>query len=177
MAFRIPRFDRTIPLVHKEGLPTIVFHQWWNSVAKSIEVAITGIQDALAAAGIALGAAAAAQAAADAAQIAADNAQVAADAIVIPPTGSITVTNNYTIDPDTDHTILGDASGGNITITLPLAAISQGPFVVKKIDGSANVVFIQRTNPDQINGGVNIGLTTQYETSNLGSDGINDWYG
>lgn len=72
MAFRIPRFDRNVPIVEENRTPTLPFHQWWDSAAKSIERSINGIQDALEAAGIALNAASVAQAAAVAAQNAAD---------------------------------------------------------------------------------------------------------
>lgn len=79
MAFRVPRFDRTIPLVDEKRTATYPYHLWWDRAAKSIEDAINGIQDALTAAGIAQAAADDAQAAADAAQAAADSAQAAAD--------------------------------------------------------------------------------------------------
>lgn len=79
MAFRIPRFDRSIPVVESNRTPTLPFHIWWDKAAKAIEDAINGIQDALIAAGIALNAAEDAQAAADTAQAAADAAQAAAE--------------------------------------------------------------------------------------------------
>lgn len=64
-----------------------------------------------------------------------------------------TVTTNYTITLS-DGTILVDASGGPVNITLPSAASAQSLiFNVKKIDSSANVVTLigvvdGNTNPE-----------------------------
>lgn len=79
MAFKLPRFDRSIPIITDKKTPSTTFHQWWQEAVKQLETAITGIQDALDAAGIAIAAAADAQAAADAADAAATAAQNAAD--------------------------------------------------------------------------------------------------
>lgn len=68
MAFKLPRFDRTIPVVNPDFSPSLTFHVWWQEVVKRIEVAINGIQSALEAAGIAQAAAEAAQAAAESAE-------------------------------------------------------------------------------------------------------------
>lgn len=73
MALRLPRFDRSIPIVNDNKTPTLPFHQWWDRCLKKIEEAINGIQAALLAAGIALDAAEVAQAAADAANAAAES--------------------------------------------------------------------------------------------------------
>lgn len=55
----------------------------------------------------------------------------------------VTKTDSYTITK-TDHVILADASGGNITITLPkLSDIPDDKiYHVKKIDSSGNTVTI-----------------------------------
>lgn len=73
VAFKIPRFDRSLPIVEDNRTPTLPFHIWWDRAAKAIEQAITGIQSALEAAGIALDAAEVAQQAAADAQTAADS--------------------------------------------------------------------------------------------------------
>lgn len=79
MAFKIPRFDRSIPLVTDTFTPTITFHQWWDTVARKLEEAIASIQSNVAAIQAALNAATAAQAAAVVAQTAATTAQTAVD--------------------------------------------------------------------------------------------------
>jgi hypothetical protein len=78
VAFRVPRFDRSIPIVEENRTPRLPFHQWWDVAAGQIEEAINGIQDALLAAGIALEAAADAQDAADTAIAAAASAEASA---------------------------------------------------------------------------------------------------
>lgn len=78
-AFKLPRFDRSIPVVEENRTPTFAFQQWWDLTLKRIETAITDIQNAQAAADAARAAASDAQAAADAAQTAANTAQSAAD--------------------------------------------------------------------------------------------------
>lgn len=110
MAFRIPRFDRSIPLVNKDLTPNTTFHQWWDRVARGIESSINGIQDALNAAGIALSAAGAAQAAADDAQAAANAAQGAAD--------SVGVVSKLTNSGCTGLTITATDAGTNATVTI-----------------------------------------------------------
>lgn len=174
MALRIPRFDRTVPLVDEKGLPTIVFHQWWDSVAKAIEQSINDIQDALAAAGIALAAAAAAQTAADNAQTAADTVAATVAGLDIPPTGSQTVTANYAVT-GTDSIINVDATAGMVVITL-LGAASPYPVTVKKIDASGNAVRLAAQAGETVNGGPTFDFTTTGETHVCTSNGIDEWY-
>jgi hypothetical protein len=69
----------------------------------------------------------------------------------------------------THYTILVDASGGAITIDLPdstvTANINGRVYNVKKIDGSANAVTVQRAGAsDQIDGATTSVLTVQYQT-------------
>ncbi len=61
------------------------------------------------------------------------------DVAVVTKTGDYTVTVN-------DHVVLADASGGNITITLPaLADIpDEKIYHVKKIDSSGNTVTVKQ---------------------------------
>lgn len=49
MTFRLPRFERTIELVGKDGRPSVAFHRWWQSTITAIE-AQEASQDALLAA-------------------------------------------------------------------------------------------------------------------------------
>ena len=79
---------------------------------------------------------------------------------------------NYSITAN-DATVLVDASGGAVTVTLP-APIAGRKYVVKKIDGTVNAVNIA-------GGGNNIdGIATQsttnpHQTFVLQSDGTN-WF-
>lgn len=80
MAYKLPRFDLSIPVVDDTNHGTLTFHQWWDRAMNSIEKALSGlgenieaIEAALEAAGIAISAAESAQAAAEAAQAAAQS--------------------------------------------------------------------------------------------------------
>jgi hypothetical protein len=57
--------------------------------------------------------------------------------------GVLTKTSDYTMAV-ADRTILVDASGGAVTITLPNAYLARGlRYYIKRISGGANVVTIQ----------------------------------
>lgn len=103
MAFKLPRFDRSIPIVYDNKTPTLPFQQWWDMALKKIEAAIVGIQDALTAAGIALDAAAAAEAAAATAQTAAD---------------SVTATAKLSSSGVSGCTITGTDVGTDVTVAI-----------------------------------------------------------
>jgi len=82
---------------------------------------------------------------------------------------------NYDILP-TDDVLLVDATSGAVTLNLPSplsVAANNTPFVVKKIDASANAVTI--ASGDNIDGAGTLALTTQYETYTFFTDGIT-WY-
>ena len=86
-----------------------------------------------------------------------------------------TKTGAYTV-VSTDHIILGDASGGAFTITLPAAADHTGrEFTVKKIDGSANAVTVDGNSSETIDGAATYALSSQYSSVTVVSDGSN-WY-
>jgi uncharacterized protein DUF3359 len=76
---RLPRLDGLTRLVDQAGVATVVFSQWWNSVATQIENAINGATQAINDAATAQSSADTAQGTADGAQSSADNAQTAAD--------------------------------------------------------------------------------------------------
>ena len=60
--------------------------------------------------------------------------------------------SNYTATAS-DHTILLDCSGGNVTITLPTAVGASGRmYIVKRVDGSANAGNINTSGSEQIDG-------------------------
>ena len=85
----------------------------------------------------------------------------------------VTKTANYTATI-VDCTILGNASAGNITITLPTAASVAGRFyVVKKVDSSANTVTVATTSAQTIDGQSTKVLSIQYDGLQVQSDNAN----
>lgn len=69
-----------------------------------------------------------------------------------------------------------DATAGAVTITLPDAAqvvAAKFPFSVKKIDASGNVVMVQGTGGQTLDGASSKTLGTQYQGITLYSDGFN----
>lgn len=81
-----------------------------------------------------------------------------------------TITANYTIlTNDGYSTILADATGGAVLVSLPSAAANTGrEITVKKIDSSANEVIVDS---GTIDGKSSRSLTAQYEWVRLVSDG------
>ena len=79
-----------------------------------------------------------------------------------------TVTADYNA-LSTDHTILANATGGDVDVTLPVASTIKGQiFIVKKIDSSGNAVNVSGD-------GGTISLTTQYDRAAVQSDGTDFW--
>jgi hypothetical protein len=86
-----------------------------------------------------------------------------------------TVTVNTTLD-DFYETVLVDATGGNVTITLPLAAASPfRKYNIKKIDATANTVTITGSGGETIDGAATQVIVTQYATLSPESDHISTW--
>jgi len=84
-----------------------------------------------------------------------------------------TITSGYNITFN-DYTILGDASSGTMSCTLPDATQATGRiFVIKKIDSSANVFNVLTTANQKIDGATLKSLTTQYQSIRVQSDGSN----
>lgn len=84
-------------------------------------------------------------------------------------------TANYTIT-STDEVVLGDATSGDITITLPLAADVTGrAFTIKKVDSSANIVTVDANGAETIDGTTTFDLAFQYDYVKLLSDGT-EWF-
>lgn len=75
-----------------------------------------------------------------------------------------TVTANYTVKLD-DHTILVDATAGNVVISLPLCSTAPSmPLKIKKIDSSVNTVTVQANGAEliyNIGGSNTLVLTSQ----------------
>ena len=85
-----------------------------------------------------------------------------------------TLTTNTTINSSYDHIRL-DCTGGNITITLPLAASNIGvQFTIKKIDASSNSVIL---NPgtDTIDGASSLSWNVQYQSYTIVASAPGQW--
>lgn len=75
-----------------------------------------------------------------------------------------------------DHTILVNASAGNVVITLPSAAALTGKtFTIKKVDGSANTVTAMPSSSQTIDGGSDFVLPAAWRYITVQSDGLN-WF-
>lgn len=86
----------------------------------------------------------------------------------------LTKTANYTVlTSDENKTIVGDATAGSITLTLPALAISRAGWRLRvlKSDSSVNTVVVGAT----INGVTNYSLTNQYDSVELVWSG-SAWY-
>lgn len=83
-----------------------------------------------------------------------------------------TVTADYTASPQ--EIVLVDASGGAVTVTLPAPESAAG-VVVKKIDGSANVVTVATPGAGTIDGDTSRSISAQYVSREITSDGTNYW--
>lgn len=81
-----------------------------------------------------------------------------------------TQTGNYTAS--TNEIVLGDASGGAITITLP-DPTETGIVTIKKIDSSSNAVEIATPNSETIDGDSSRTVTGQYVAREIVCDGTN----
>ena len=85
---------------------------------------------------------------------------------------------NTTLTVDNAGFVSVDASGGARVITLPLAnALGGRPirFQIRKNDGSANPVTVQRGGTDLIEGGTSFILSAGSDTLTLVSDGATNW--
>jgi hypothetical protein len=91
-------------------------------------------------------------------------------------------------DFSADHTMTNaeywaniDASGGNVTITLPAASSVFGSsmgihYVFRRVDNTlANTVTISRSGSDTINGATSTTLTAQYEVKEIGAVSTSAW--
>lgn len=87
----------------------------------------------------------------------------------------ITKTTTYAI-LTTDTNILGDATGGAFTVTLPTAVASTQRVSVKKKDSSANAINVGTTSSQLIDGAAApLVISTQYQSFTFVSDGTG-WY-
>jgi hypothetical protein len=178
----------SVSIVDSQGRPNRAFAEW---LRKTVEAQVADILAVQAAADAAQAAADTAQAAADTAQAvadtattaaetaqaAADAAQTAVDSLIIPPTGTLNVSASAALTAD-DVTVLANATGGAITLTLPAASSSITPISITKVDGSANAVNVVPGGGDQLNGGAGpVSLTLSLENKSFVSDQASEWYG
>jgi hypothetical protein len=76
----------------------------------------------------------------------------------------------------TDEYILGDATLGAMTITLPTVASSVGKlYTVKKIDSTANIVKVDPNGAELIDGAADFDLLSQHEVIEFVCDGTEWW--
>lgn len=75
-----------------------------------------------------------------------------------------------------DGVILGDATGGAFTVTLPTAVGRAGKtFTVKRINSGGNAVTVGTTSSQTIDGSTTYALSSQYASVTVVSDGAN-WH-
>lgn len=91
-----------------------------------------------------------------------------------PATGAVrTFTASAALTAADEHALV-DASGGNLTLTLPSAAGDVGrTFTVIKTDASANTVTVDPAGTETINGGATAVITRQHTALTIISDGAN----
>jgi hypothetical protein len=91
----------------------------------------------------------------------------------------VTKTGDYTLT-GTDHTVLVDASGGAVVITLPTVASTYSggigrEYVVKKIDSSGYTVTVDGAGSELIDGALTQVISAQWTALKLQSNG-SAWY-
>ncbi len=80
--------------------------------------------------------------------------------------------NSNSVALATDAVISVDASGGDVTVTLPTAVgISGRTYYIKKTDSSFNSVYVQAFGAQTIDGLTTQELSVQYESMQIVSDG------
>lgn len=90
------------------------------------------------------------------------------------PVTSIDNTDSPYTATATDHTILGDATGGAITVNLPTAVGIDGrTYTIKKVDASGNAVTVDGDGSETIDGAATNALSTQWDSVTVQSDGAN----
>lgn len=84
-----------------------------------------------------------------------------------------TKTANYTLTTS-DNVVLGDATSGTITLTLPTAVGNTQVYTLKRVDSTAaNRVIIATTSSQTIDGVTSKRLLTQFQSIQVYSDGSN----
>jgi hypothetical protein len=92
-----------------------------------------------------------------------------------PSTATVSTTSvDYTVLPN-DQIIFASASVlGNITLTLPTAVgVTGKQYIIKKVDPSRNLVIVDGSGTETIDGSATQSLNVQYEALTIVSDGSN----
>lgn len=90
---------------------------------------------------------------------------------------SVSIKTTNTTLLNTEHIVLGNATAGQIVLTLPAAnSVVNQQYTVKKIDSSLNKVIISGSSNETIDGADKYEIGSQYETITIVSDGISSWY-
>lgn len=92
----------------------------------------------------------------------------------IVPTPPVTVTADYTIQPN-DCFIRCDATNGPISVFLPAASGSGRPLQISKRDASANAVTIKALGNDLINANPELAMAGQFESNSLSDGAAGQW--
>jgi hypothetical protein len=72
--------------------------------------------------------------------------------------------------------VLGDATAGAVTITLPLVAQSVGRAItIKKTDSTGNTITIDGNGSETIDGATTVAISTQYGVVSVYCDGVVWW--
>lgn len=86
-----------------------------------------------------------------------------------------TITASATLSAN-DYTVLVNATGGAVTVTLPAASTVSGQtFHVKKIDATANAVTLDGSGTETIDGAATKSTTTQWASYSVQSNGT-EWF-
>jgi lysophospholipase L1-like esterase len=84
---------------------------------------------------------------------------------------TVSKTAAYTLT-GADYTVLGDATSGAFSFTLPSATSTAGRiYIIKKTDASANAITVATSSSQTIDGATTYSLSTQYKRVQLQSDG------
>lgn len=93
-----------------------------------------------------------------------------------PQDANIATVTGHTTLGYTHHTVLVDASGGAVTITLPtVATAARRQYYIKKIDASGNAVTIDGAGAETIDGAATQSLSAQWDAKRLHCNGT-AWY-
>lgn len=93
---------------------------------------------------------------------------------IVVPIVVTTATSNYNVST-TDDYILGDATSASITITLPTAIGVTKPFTIKRINSGVNVVNINTTSSQTMDGSTSIAMNIQNQSLSFVSNNAN-WF-
>lgn len=86
-----------------------------------------------------------------------------------------TITSSTSLN-DSDYSVFASAASGAITVTLPDVTANPGKiYVIKKTDATINTVTVNTTGSVNIDGGATYGLTLQYQSVTVQSDGAKWW--